>query len=50
MPVAVLTGWQQVWTYFSRPGAPERAYMTDFEYYDPAEPSTVRIHIAVRVE
>ncbi len=50
MPAAVLTAWQQVWPYFSRPGAPERAYTTHFEYYDPVQPSTVRIHIAVRVE
>lgn len=48
MPGAVLNGWQHVWTYFSRPDAPERAYTTDFEYYDPAQPPTVHIHIAVR--
>jgi predicted transcriptional regulator YdeE len=48
IPAAVVAGWQEVWTYFARPGAPARAYTTDFEYYDPALPSTVRIHIAVR--
>jgi predicted transcriptional regulator YdeE len=47
MPAAVLAGWQQVWAYFAHPGAPARAYTTDFEHYDPAQPSTVRIHIAV---
>lgn len=47
MPAAVVAGWQQVWTYFSRPDAPARAYTTDYEYYDPAELSTVRIHIAI---
>jgi predicted transcriptional regulator YdeE len=48
MPAAVVAGWGQVWAYFGTPGAPARAYSTDFEQYDPAEPSTVRIHIAVR--
>lgn len=48
MPAAVIAGWQQVWAYFDRPGAPQRAYTTDFEYYDPSEPSTLRIHVAVR--
>lgn len=48
MPAAVIAGWQEVWTYFTRPGAPARAYTTDFEYYDPARPSTVRIHVAIR--
>jgi predicted transcriptional regulator YdeE len=47
MPAAVIAGWQQVWEYFARAGAPLRAYTTDFEYYDPAQPSIVRIHIAV---
>ena len=48
MPAAVIAGWEQVWRYFAEPAVPARAYTTDFEYYDPAEPSTVRIHIAVR--
>ena len=48
IPAAVVAGWQQVWAYFASPEAPARAYTTDFEYYDPAQPSTVRIHIAVR--
>ena len=48
MPAAVLAGWQQVWAYFAEPEAPARAYAADFEYYDPAEPSTVRIHVGVR--
>ena len=48
MPAAVISSWQQVWAYFARPGAPARAYTTDFEQYDPAEPSTVRIHVAVQ--
>jgi predicted transcriptional regulator YdeE len=48
IPAAVIAGWQEVWSYFARAGAPARAYTTDFEYYDPALPSTVRIHIAIR--
>jgi predicted transcriptional regulator YdeE len=47
VPAAVISGWQQVWAYFARPDAPARAYTADFEYYDPAHPSMVRIHIAV---
>jgi predicted transcriptional regulator YdeE len=48
MPAAVLAAWQQVWAYFAEPEAPTRVYMADFEYYDPAQPSTVRIHVGVR--
>ena len=47
MPDAVVDGWKQVWSYFADPKAPRRAYTTDFELYDPADPSTVKIHIAV---
>ena len=47
MPGAVIDGWKQVWSYFADTKAHSRAYTTDFEYYDPAEPSTVRIYIAV---
>ena len=48
MPGAVIDGWKQVWSYFADTKAhSRRAYTTDFEYYDPAEPSTVRIYIAV---
>jgi predicted transcriptional regulator YdeE len=47
MPAAVIAGWQEVWAYFERPDAPARAYTADFEYHDPAHPSTVRIHVAV---
>ena len=48
MPAAVIAGWQAVWAYFAEPDAPARAYTTDFEEYDPADPSAVRIHVAVR--
>jgi predicted transcriptional regulator YdeE len=48
MPAAVLAGWRAVWAYFARAEAPARAYAADFEYYDPAEPSVVRIHVGVR--
>ncbi|MFL5502702.1 MAG: effector binding domain-containing protein [Gemmatimonadaceae bacterium] len=48
MPAAVIAGWQQVWEFFAAPGAPKRSYTSDFEYYDPATPSTVRIYVAVR--
>lgn len=47
MPDAVVHGWQQIWAYFARPDAPPRAYTTDFECYDPLQPSTVRIYVAI---
>jgi len=47
MPAAVIDGWKQVWSYFAEPKAPKRSYTTDFEYYDPSDPSTVKIYIAV---
>ena len=48
MPAAVIAGWQAVWAYFAEPDAPARAYTTDFEQYEPDDPSTVHIHVAVR--
>ena len=47
IPAAVLGAWRQVWAYFARADAPARAFSTDFEQYDPADPSRVRIHIAL---
>lgn len=47
MPEAVVQGWQEVWAYFARPDAPARSYTTDFELYDPLQPSTVRIYVGV---
>jgi predicted transcriptional regulator YdeE len=47
MPAAVVNGWKQVWSYFAEANAPKRAYTTDFEYYDPSDPSTVKIYVAV---
>jgi len=47
MPAAVVNGWKQVWSYFAELKAPKRSYTTDFEYYDPSDPSTVKIYIAV---
>jgi len=46
VPSAVVAGWQGVWEYFARPGAPQRAYTTDFELYDPSTLYEVRIFIA----
>ena len=48
MPAAVIAGWQAVWRYFANATAPTRAYGADFEYYDPAQPSVVRIFVGVR--
>jgi len=47
IPAAALGAWRQVWAYFARADAPARAFSTDFEQYDPADPSRVRIHIAL---
>jgi len=48
VPAAVVAGWQGIWEYFARPGAPQRAYTADFEVYDPSTPYEVRICIAVK--
>lgn len=48
LPDSVSSGWQQVWTFFQQPGAPERAYTADYEEYDPLTPNEVRIHIGVK--
>ncbi len=45
---ATIRGWQQVWSFFQQPGAPERAYTADFEEYGPRVPERVRIYVAVR--
>jgi predicted transcriptional regulator YdeE len=47
LPEAVVAGWRAVWDYFALPGAPRRAYSTDFEVYDPGSRSEVRIHVAL---
>lgn len=46
MPAAVLAGGSK-FGISSPVQAPARSYTADFEYYDPATPSTVRIYIAV---
>ena len=47
IPAAVLGAWRQVWAYFARPDVPARAFSTDFEQYDPADPTRVTVHIAL---
>ena len=46
LPQAVVDGWRDVWAYFARPNAPQRAFTIDFERYPDAEP--VELWIAVR--
>lgn len=46
LPQAVIDGWGEVWAYFGRANAPQRAYTCDFERYADAE--TVEIWVAVR--
>jgi predicted transcriptional regulator YdeE len=46
LPGSVVKGWQQVWSYFQRPGAEARAYTCDFEIY-PSD-HEVEIWVAVR--
>ena len=49
MPQAVISLWQQVWDYFSRPDCPyRRQYLTDFECY--GEVGKVDIYIGVHVD
>ena len=45
LPQAVIDGWQAVWAFFERPGAPARAYTYDFEIYPDEGP--VEIWVAV---
>ena len=45
MPAAVIEGWSAVWRYFEARPSARRAYMTDFELYDPALPGEVAIYI-----
>jgi predicted transcriptional regulator YdeE len=45
LPGSVIRGWQDVWAYFERPDAPQRAYTYDVEVYPDAE--TVEIWVAV---
>ena len=47
LPGSVIRGWQDVWAYFERPGAPSRAYTYDVEIYPDA--NTVEIWIAVEL-
>ena len=48
LPLDLSAPRQQVWAYFARAESPARAYASDFEYYDPAQPTMVRIHVGVR--
>lgn len=46
MPEALISTWEQIWTYFDAPNCPfQRAYTTDFEQYLAAD--KVSVHIAV---
>lgn len=46
LPQAVIDGWRDVWAYFARPNARQRAYTFDFERYPDGEP--VEIWVAVQ--
>lgn len=45
MPDAIIRAWQQVWTYFQQPGAPARAFATDFEAYQAQDLALIYIGI-----
>jgi predicted transcriptional regulator YdeE len=43
--------WTQIYGYFSGPGAPKRAFKTDFERYDgPFDPNAMQAHIYIGVK
>lgn len=43
--------WKQIYGYFQGPGAPVRAFKTDFERYDgPSDPNAVQAHIFIGVK
>lgn len=46
LPQAVIDGWGEVWAYFARANAPQRAYSFDLERYPDGEP--VEIWVAVQ--
>ncbi|SDN18226.1 GyrI-like domain-containing protein [Pseudomonas azotoformans] len=46
MPEAIISTWQQIWTYFQQPGAQARAFVTDFEAYQADD--LALIHIGIR--
>jgi predicted transcriptional regulator YdeE len=46
LPQAVIDGWRTVWDFFKQPGAPTRAFTTDYEVYADSQP--VEIWIAIR--
>jgi predicted transcriptional regulator YdeE len=46
LPQAVIDGWKDVWAYFARPKAPQRAYTCDVEIYSDVGP--VEIWVAVQ--
>lgn len=43
--------WRQIYGYFTAPGAPTRAFKTDFERYDaPFDPNAMQAHIYIGVK
>ena len=43
--------WRQIYGYFTAPGAPARAFKTDFERYDaPFDPNAMQAHIYIGVK
>lgn len=47
MPEAAAQAWAHAWSYFESEQAPERAFQTDYEVYDPAA-GTVTLHIGIK--
>ncbi|MBU1566044.1 MAG: GyrI-like domain-containing protein [Proteobacteria bacterium] len=45
-PETVIALWQEVWKFFEEKGAPERAYLVDFEEY--TGPESVAIFIGIK--
>jgi predicted transcriptional regulator YdeE len=46
MPQVVIDLWGQVWQYFASEGAEERAYTTDYEWYETY--GKVHVYIAIK--
>jgi predicted transcriptional regulator YdeE len=40
--------WQDIWEYFEENPVYQRAYTYDFEVYDPSDPETVTVYVAIR--
>jgi predicted transcriptional regulator YdeE len=48
IPRSMGEAWENVGEYFEENPAYQRAYTFDFEVYDPSEPETVNIYVAIR--